>query len=243
MNNFPIWADHILAFIFCLLLPVLAIMQGRTVRQATRFSSRQKRVFYFSNCISLSVMAGIVLAVWLLCKRPMPALGLTLHIEENVWIWPLLAFIALYAMDTIYSVSTPQRTADSAAEWEMRTPFLPVNGKEFRPYLLLCLCAGIFEEVVYRGWMVTYFSYLFRDSAWRQGLSVLVPALIFSISHYYHGWKNIIKIFILSAFFGYIYILSGSLVIVMILHFLTNVAGGLLSMKYMKEPVKEEDSV
>jgi membrane protease YdiL (CAAX protease family) len=95
-------------------------------------------------------------------------------------------------------------------------------------------CAGVFEEVVYRGYMVTYFSYLFKDSAYRQSLSVFLPALIFSVSHFYHGLKNIIKIFILSTFFGYIYIQSGSLVIVMLLHFLANVIGGLLSVKYIK---------
>lgn len=82
--------------------------------------------------------------------------------------------------------------------------------------------------------MVTYFSYLFKDSAYRQSLSVFLPALIFSVSHFYHGLKNIIKIFILSTFFGYIYIQSGSLVIVMLLHFLANVIGGLLSVKYIK---------
>lgn len=242
MNNFPNWADHILAFIFCVLLPLLAIKQGRKPKQAIRLTSQQKRVFYFSNSISLAVMAGVVLLVWLLFKRPIAALGLSLHIEEKSWFWPLLAFIILYTADTLYSVATPHTIAASAAEWEKRTPFLPVNGKEFRDYLFVCICAGVFEEVVYRGWMVTYFSYLFNHSAWRQGVSVLLPALFFSISHYYHGWKNILKIFVLSALFGYIFILSGSLVIVMILHFLTNAVGGLLSIKYMKEETKQPDS-
>lgn len=86
--------------------------------------------------------------------------------------------------------------------------------------------------------MITYFSYLFKDSDYGQSISIFLPAFIFSISHFYHGLKNIIKIFILSVLFGYIYILSGSLVIVMILHFLVDVIGGLFSIKSMNNEVK-----
>ena len=161
-------------------------------------------------------------------------MGLTLTIEGRLWIWPLIAFIIIYAIDTINSIATPKKIAAAVLDWETRTPFMPINSKEFQTYLLMCLCAGVFEEVVYRGYMVTYFSYLFKDSIHQQTLSVFLPALIFSISHFYHGLKNIIKIFILSTFFGYIYIQSGSLVIVMLLHFLANVIGGLLSVKYIK---------
>ena len=164
-------------------------------------------------------------------------MGLSLTIEGRLWIWPLIAFVIIYASDTINSVATPKKIAASATEWRMRTPFMPTSNREMPVYILMCLCAGIFEEVIYRGYLVTYFSHLFINSAYRQSLSVFIPAFFFSISHFYHGAKNISTIFILSVFFGYIYILSGSLVIVMLVHFLTNVTGGLLSVKYMKDEI------
>ncbi|MBL7739273.1 MAG: CPBP family intramembrane metalloprotease [Chitinophagaceae bacterium] len=234
MDKFPNWADHIVAFIFCILIPLLAVKQNLKNNPAARYTSTQKRAFYLSTCFSLFIMAAIILSVWLLCKRPLAEMGLSLTIKGRAWIWPLLAFVIVYAIDTISSVATPKKIAAAVGDWEKRTPFMPANSKELRVYLLMCLCAGVFEEVVYRGYMVTYFSYLFKDSAYRESLSVFLPALIFSISHFYHGLKNIIKIFVLSVFFGYIYIQSGSLVIVMLLHFLVNVLGGLLSVKYLK---------
>jgi membrane protease YdiL (CAAX protease family) len=81
--------------------------------------------------------------------------------------------------------------------------------------------------------MITYFGYLFKGSVYQQSLSVIVPAIVFSISHFYHGVKNMIKIFVLSVFLGFIFIQSGSLVIVMLLHFMINVIGGLLTIKYI----------
>ena len=234
MDKFPNWADHIVAFIFCVLLPFLAIKQNLKNNPTVKYNSIQKRSIYFSTCLSLSMMVAVVMPVWLLSKRPLAAMGLTLNIEGSLWIWPLIAFVIVYAIDTINSVATPKKIAAAVFDWEKRTPFMPTNIKEFQVYLLMCLCAGVFEEVVYRGYMVTYFSYLFKDSAYQQSLSVFLPALIFSVSHFYHGIRNIIKILILSVLFGYIYIQSGSLVIVMLLHFLVNVIGGLLSVKYMK---------
>lgn len=234
MDKFPNWADHIVAFIFCVLLPLLAIRQSPKNDSTVRYSSLQKRSIYFSTCLSLSIMGAVILLVWLLFKRPPAEMGLSINIKGRLWIWPLIAFVIIYTVDAINSVATTKKIAASAREWEKRTPFLPVNYKELPVYFLMCLCAGIFEEVVYRGYLVTYFNYLFRGAVLQQSLSILIPALIFSISHFYHGFKNIIKIAMLSVLFGYIYILSGSLVIVMLLHFLINVTGGLLSVKYMK---------
>jgi uncharacterized protein len=242
METFPNWADHIVVFIFCLLLPLLAIKQHQGDNSTITYNSEEKRAFYFSTCLSLFIMAAIVMSVWLLFKRPLSEIGLSLTVHGSLWVWPLIAFVVIYAIDAISGVATPEKISAAMVEWEKRTPFMPTNSKEFQPYILMCLCSGVFEEIVYRGYLVTYFQYLFLDSAYQQSLSVFLPALFFSVSHFYHGVKNIIKIFFLSALFGYIFIQSGSLVIVMILHFLTNVIGGLLSIKYMNFEVKQQDN-
>lgn len=241
MDKFPNWADHIFVFIFCILLPLSAIRQNLKNNSAVVYSSKQKLTFYFSTCLSLFIMATIILSVWLLFKRPLAEIGLTLRIDGRLWIWTVIAFVIIYAIDTINSVATPKNIAASISDWQIRTPFMPTIMKELPAYILMCLCAGVFEEIVYRGYLVTYFWHFFSGSSYQQSLSVLLPALVFSISHFYHGVKNIIKIFILSAFFGFIFIQSGSLVIVMVLHFIVNVIGGLLTVKYISENNAEKN--
>jgi membrane protease YdiL (CAAX protease family) len=68
----------------------------------------------------------------------------------------------------------------------------------------------------------------------------LIPAFFFAIAHFYQGSRAVLKIFILAAVFGYVFIYSGSLLVVMILHFLVDAIGGLLTMKYIKEENDEE---
>jgi membrane protease YdiL (CAAX protease family) len=148
---------------------------------------------------------------------------------------PLAAFIVIYAIDTIASVASPKKIAESRSEWKKRTPFMPTKMGEFPAYVVMCLCAGVFEEIVYRGYLVNYFGYLFSGSDYRIILSIVLPAFVFSISHFYHGVKNIIKAFVLSLLFGLIFVQSRSLLIVILLHFVINVIGGLLTIRYFKE--------
>jgi uncharacterized protein len=244
MNNFPNWADHITGFLFSVALPLLAIMQSPKESPNVVFNSSQKLKIYLSNCFSLFIMAAVIVSVWLLFNRPLTELGLTESITAtSSWLWAVVAFALLYALDTVISVSTKKRLAASINDWKKRTPFMPTKKRELPGFFLLCLCAGIFEEVVYRGYLVTYYSYLFESSAARQSLSVVLPALVFSMSHFYQGTKAVIKIFIFSVFFGYIFIQSGSLLIVMLIHLLVNVAGGLLGILYIKEETPQNEVV
>jgi hypothetical protein len=154
MDKFPNWADHIVAFIFCVLLPLLVIKQNQRDNSTVTYNSKQKRAFYFSNCLSLSIMAAIIMSVWLLFKRPLTEMGLTLNINGKLWIWPLIAFVIVYAIDTINSVATPKKISAAIGEWEKRTLFMPTNTKEFQAYILMCLCSGVFEEFVSSAFLI-----------------------------------------------------------------------------------------
>ena len=232
MDSFPNWADHILAFIFCVLLPLQAIRQTTKPNEIAVYDSQQKRTFYFSTCISLFIMAAIILAVWQLSKRPLAEIGLTVAIDIQSAKWTVIVFVILYSIDFVYSL-TPKNIAAAIPEWKKRTPFMPTNKKELPAYIVLCLCAGVFEEIIYRGYLITYFRYIFDVFKYQETLSVILSALVCSISHFYHSKKDIIKAFILSILFGFIAVQSGSLLIVMFLHFLNNLIGGLLTIKYL----------
>jgi uncharacterized protein len=99
----------------------------------------------------------------------------------------------------------------------------------------MCMSAGVFEEIIYRGYMVTYFlpEYNFRSGL--PILAVMAPAFLFSLAHYYQGWQAVLKIFLLSLLLGMIFLSSGTIWVVMLIHFLIDLAGGLVAMKLMKE--------
>jgi len=241
MDKFPFWLDHILAFMFCIAIPLYSARQSKGF-PATTFSSEQKKQIYISGSFSLFIMGAVVGIVWLLFRRPLSELGLTQPTNLIKWWWMPIIFALIYLADVAITLSTKKVIATSIEEWKKRTPFLPTKTKELPEYFLMCFSAGVFEEIAYRGFLVTYCWYLFDGSNYQQLLATTVPAFAFAVAHFYQGTKAVIKIFVLALFFGYIFLSSGSLLIVMILHFFVDVVGGLLSIKYMKDQVHEPDN-
>ena len=232
MDKFPLWLDHILAFIFCIAIPLYGARQRKGFPGVT-FSSYQKKQLYISGSFSLFVMGAVIGIVWLIFQRPISELGLTQPTNFYAWWWMPVVFALIYIVDAAFTLSTKKGIDETVENWKKRTPFLPTKTKELPEYFLMCFSAGVFEEIAYRGFLVTYCWYLFDGSKYQQILSIAVPAFAFAVAHFYQGAKAVLKIFFLAAFFGYMFILSGSLLIVMILHFLVDAVGGVLTLKYM----------
>jgi membrane protease YdiL (CAAX protease family) len=107
---------------------------------------------------------------------------------------------------------------------------LPEKTRELPSYIILCLCAGIFEEIIYRGFMVTYFLPLNGTENEIPWMAIFAPSVLFSLAHTYQGWTAVIKIFIFSLLLGVIFIITKSIYPTMILHFLIDLVGGIVAM-------------
>lgn len=238
MDNFPLWADHILALIFGMAIPFYAAYKRPKDLTGKYFDSRQKKRIYLANSFSLFLMAGVILVVWLLFKRPLTELGFKSIRNFEDWSWLAIIFILLYIIDTGIAFTSKENLAKNFDANATKTPFMPTKRHELPLYFLMCFSAGVFEEIIFRGFLVTYFMYLLSDIVSGEMWAVILPAILFSVAHYYQGSKAVLKIMVLSVLFGYIFILSDSLLVVMILHFIVDAIGGLLTMKYMKKEVK-----
>lgn len=241
MDRFPLWADHIIAFLFGFAIPLYAAYRRPKDFSNQQFDSEQKKQIYLSGSFSLFAMAFIIVAVWLLFRRPLAELGLTQPVKAESWWWIVFVFVALYIIDTWLAVATDENLSKAINRWKKRTPFMPTQRHELPLYFLMCFSAGIFEEIIFRGFLVTYCFHLFSGLNNPELWAVIIPAIIFSVAHYYQGGKAVIKIVVLSVLFGFIFIRSGSLLVVMLLHFLVDALGGILTMRYMKEINKSEN--
>ena len=235
MDNFPLWADHVLAFIFGIAIPVYTAYKRPKDLAGRHFESHQKKQIYLTNSLSLFLMALVVFVVWLLFKRPLADLGFKQIINVTAVWWLVVMFILLYVIDTGIAITSKENLEKTFSAKNSKTPFMPTKRHELPLYFLMCFSAGVFEEIIFRGFLVTYCLYLFSGLNDPEFWAVIIPAAVFSIAHYYQGKKAVLKIFILSILFGFIFIWSASLLLVMLLHFLVDAAGGLLTLKYMKE--------
>jgi hypothetical protein len=105
---------------------------------------------------------------------------------------------------------------------------IPLTWQEYRHYIFLAVAAGISEEIIFRGFLINYLQHYLSGYAYASILSIVLPALVFSLTHLYQGWWSVLKIFFVALMFGWIFVQSGSLLIVIIVHVLIDLISGIV---------------
>lgn len=242
MANFPSLTDHLLVLLFGWGIPLLSSLQGRKALETIHFSEYVRRRFYLSNSLTLAFFATIVLVAWRAQDRPFEEMGFRHFLPDRDRSLILLLtalLLGLYGLDLWTGVRRAGRDPVERSRLLARTPFLPRLPRELPRYILMCASAGVFEEVIYRGFMVTYF---LPEPNGRTGwpwLAVTVPALLFSMAHHYQGWEAMAKVMLLSMLLALVFILGGSLWWVMGVHFGIDLAAGLATMPVMRRADRE----
>src|SRR5580704_4760988 len=91
---------------------------------------------------------------------------------------------------------------------------LPKTSTERAVWIVVSITAGVCEEVLYRGWLLSLFAATL-GSVW---LGLLVSSVIFGFAHTYQGRRAIFGTGVIGVFFGLIFIFSGSLIPGQVLH-------------------------
>ena len=95
---------------------------------------------------------------------------------------------------------------------------LPITKKEKKTWSLLSLTAGITEEILYRGFLIYAISSLLPDlSIW---IVAILSSVLFGLAHTYQGAPGVIKTSFVGFLFALLYLSTGSIIPVIILHFL-----------------------
>jgi membrane protease YdiL (CAAX protease family) len=94
--------------------------------------------------------------------------------------------------------------------------FLPATREERRWFVGVSISAGICEEILFRGFLITYFCVVPFHAPVLAGL--LLSSLFFGTGHLYQGFTGVVQTAIMGFVFGGIFLISGSLLIPMILH-------------------------
>ena len=233
-------ALHAVFALLGVVLPaVLFFTAGKRSGVATgRWSAALKVRMYYANGVLLLSLAAVVLVVWYFSGRPFTELGLGWGAPpyDPVAVGVLFAFLALYGLDLYGEIGNPVRQEETRRKFR-ELGFLPVNGSEYLHFLFLCLCAGVGEEIVYRGFLITYlYDMLGGTGPAAIALTLLVPACAFGLAHYYQGREAVLKIVAMALLFGYFYFRTGTLWPLMLLHTGIDAVGGLLSWALERRP-------
>jgi membrane protease YdiL (CAAX protease family) len=137
--------------------------------------------------------------------------------------WALVA-VAAYAMFAPFFVLGRSKVRQAVQRRFSKLGFfLPGRRQEYHWFAVLCVTAGICEEVVFRGFLFTYFGVW----PWHLGLAgaFFVSAAAFGIGHAYQGWKGILGTGVAGMLLGLLFVWTGSLWVPMAVHAVVDLRG------------------
>lgn len=130
-------------------------------------------------------------------KRPKDIL-VDIMIVALFWvIWEGTAYGTHFLLDRLFP-GTKVAAVDS---------LLPRSWNEVALWIILCVSAGICEEVVYRGYLQKQFLALTGSVA----VAIVLQGVVFGVSHGYQGWKNVTVISIVGVLYGILAAWRGNL--------------------------------
>jgi hypothetical protein len=91
---------------------------------------------------------------------------------------------------------------------------MPTNPTERAVWVVVSISAGVCEELLYRGWVLSLFGAAL-GSIW---LGLLISSILFGFAHAYQGRSAIFATGVVGAVFGIVFIVSGSLIPGQLLH-------------------------
>ena len=240
MFNFPALPDHILIWIFGIILPFLSGLQSEKLQGKIIFNKESRKRLYLANSVMLALSGSSILLLWFFKDRDFNILGFNKAIQFSTPLFLVLAiFIIAYAIDVFFTIRQIKLAKENEQkDWFEKSSFLPEKFRELPAYILLCICAGVFEEIIYRGFMVTYFLPTDAPSTFPI-LALLAPSVLFSMAHYYQGWTSVLKIFIFSTLLSWIFITSKSIYLNMVLHFLIDLISGVIMMRKIQPGTRD----
>ena len=202
---------------------------GRQVLKALREGA--SRSIWWNMAVSILIFEWVLLAIGVLIMAgdgvTLGAIGVRGFLQPA----PLSAFGGLFLLTVALILARHFRFyRPPRIDIGSFTPILPVGTAESWTFLGVGLTASICEEILYRGFLITYLTGLLGNT-W---LPVTISAAAFGLAHNVSGqarWEILLRIG-LGLLFGFIFITTGNLFLPILLHFLVNASTFLVSPKF-----------
>lgn len=221
--------DDMLAVLVGLALPAAAALSGRRGK-AQILETAEKIRLYWTNSAGQWFLALLVAGAWVLQGRKLSHLGLVFPKISGISAAIIFLVVAGVIIDSGLQVRNSESIERMRLRWIRDTPFMPANRIEFAHYVAMAVSAAVCEELMFRGFLIRYLEDLFAGGVIATPLAIILPALIFGISHWYQGPWRATKILVFAVAFGSLFVLTSSLLVPTMLHAGLDLSMGVVSL-------------
>jgi membrane protease YdiL (CAAX protease family) len=223
----PIAVEHALILLLAVVGPIIDWLTMPRIKRSCNSATRRR--YYLAVILSEWATAGI--AVWCIGETTIWSGGKavvagTTTLGRPLLIVPILmlglTFLTLACTNFLRSIRNPS-IRDSYARAVAKSSFrflFPTTSGEIRWFVVLSLTAGICEEIVYRSFLINYF--FAGPLHFALPLAFVFSTLLFGIAHVYQGWVGIIQTAITGIILGLLFLATGSLLLVIVVHALVD---------------------
>jgi membrane protease YdiL (CAAX protease family) len=213
--------DLIIVALAAFVMPVMSILTGRKLARAPDARGLLPRYILIISRGVLFIV--LVVGAWWMQKRPFGALGLAPNL--SLWDYAGFALALLIGLvmvaQGISLASGPVEKVERAMKAIHSVKITPNTPGELALFMLMSLSAGVWEELVYRGFLVWFLMPLAGVAG-----AIVISALIFGLAHLYQGVRGFVASTVLGLIFGGLYLFTASLWWLMAVHAVIDMAGG-----------------
>ncbi|PWA10388.1 CPBP family intramembrane metalloprotease [Pueribacillus theae] len=238
-----------LVIIYALLYePIFGYFDFKKFKVDVRENQKARLKFYKSSILGLWIPTVFILLLVIFTELTLKDIGLSVpNININILgpfvTYSVFAVAFLYLIGILYYsigyqfsdkirtklVQAKQKELDNVSFSEI----LPITNKEKKIWNYVSLTAGITEEIIYRGFLIFALAYLFPDfSIW---LIIIFSSLLFGLAHTYQGFvTGVLRTTVFGVIFSILYIGIGSILPLIVFHFLIDYVAKLGELKEHK---------
>jgi membrane protease YdiL (CAAX protease family) len=209
----------VLVFTFALVvvLPLLGYLRFRRfVAAGERVLSTTKKLALYARIAATQWL--LVLAMFLIARRHgLSAADLGERLNDPIGTamatGVLLLFLAAAAMLVLRRIrrSPLEKLAGAMGRVGMVTP---ASWRELAAFSVVCVTAGVCEELLFRGWLVNLL-WAVTGSWWS---AVAIGAALFGIGHAYQGPRGVLRTGFVGLQLGLLYVFIGNLIPGQVIH-------------------------
>ncbi len=234
----PTWIDHLLVVLLGVVVPVVGVFQQQPAMKRQTFDRAERVATVWNMALSLAIMGAAVCAAWWFREGSFEGLGLgPPERVDGTALGIAVLFLAVWSAHLWLRLASPEQRARTRLRWDRDTPFMPRTPGELPHFAVGALAAGIFEEIVFRGLLISYLAWYTGPELPAVALAVVIPGLVFGFSHLYQGPAVALLIAAMAVVFGALYVYTGSLWIPMGLHAFIDLAAAWIGVRWiLREP-------
>ncbi len=207
---------------------VIGIVRDLTQRANPDRNPGATMIQYRNTAATLWGLSFVCVACWVLSGQSLPEIGMTSPTGWQAWlVWALAAAAIAYLLYSIIATAL-----DRATRIKLRADFAQADGfnlirprstTEHLGFQGLSITAGVTEEVIFRGFLISTLA--LAMPVWAAALIVIG---IFLVAHAYQGLSGMLRILPITILLTAVFLIGGSLWPAILIHIAVDAGAGLL---------------